>query len=178
MPTLSNVLSTSDLPAPELHAARLDGEVIPALAGFAVVDEPHGPGRRLGAALAGRSRRIIAELGTAVWVWGLRTHPPQPLEVCVDLAARARLRFDPTATLREVMIDPDEVATFDGRRVTTPLRTLLDLARLGDLDADVARGLAGLGGFGLEACRAGLERRRNLPGKRLAMQRLESCLGA
>lgn len=176
MPSLPNVLSVVDLPSPELQAARLDGEVTPARSGFAVVDEPEGPGRRLGAVLAGRSRRIIAELDTAVWVWGLRSEPPHPLEVCVDLAARARLLFDPAVTLREVMIDPDEVATFDGRRVTTPLRTLLDLVRLRDVDPGLARSLADLGRFDLAMCLAGLDRRRNLPGKRVAAVRLRAVL--
>lgn len=177
MSTLPNVLSPAELPSPELQAARLDGELVPACTGFAVIDEPEVPGRRLGAVLAGRSRRIIAGFDTAVWVWGLADAPPHPLELCVDLGARARLLFDPGATIREVAIDPDEVAAFDGRRVTTPLRTLTDLARSRELDHGVARSLARLGGLDLDACLRALDRRRNLPGKRIAITRLRAALG-
>jgi hypothetical protein len=70
-----------------------------------------------------------------------------------------------------------------GLSVTTPLRTALDFARTGDNFSEdtreIVRGLASLGrGFGFDDCVAAVKLRRNLPNKRVALDRLNSALGA
>ena len=63
-----------------------------------------------------------------------------------------------------------------GRRVTTPVRTAVELARarerFGENDAEAVRELGRIGGFGLEECLALMNARRNLPAKRRAAERL------
>lgn len=177
---LPEALSAADLPLPELHAARLDGELYPLAAGFCPVDARDHARTRAGAALAGRSTRLIAELGTAAWVWGATDGPPAVLEFCTRLDARARLSPTPLAVVRELVLDPDDVVDL-GARVTSPLRTAVDLARfrpvLHPVDADAILRLAALGGFGPAQTVELLDRRRNLHGKRRAKERLAAVFG-
>jgi hypothetical protein len=83
--------------------------------------------------------------------------------------------------VREVVVTPEDLATLDGRRVTTPFRTVVDLARsrteFGSAEAAMVRALASLGGFGFAECHAAIEARRNLPAKRRALERLADALG-
>jgi hypothetical protein len=180
MASLPRVLGLDDLPLAERMAARLDGELY-ALAGVhCPVDEVETPALRLAAVLAGRSDRYIAELGTAAWVWGAAAIPPERLELCVDLRARARPTQARHASVREVVVDDGEVRVLEGGRVTSPLRTAVDLARAREPftegDAQLVRQLAVLGGFGVPQCLALMDLRRNLPGKRRAAERLMGAL--
>jgi len=177
---LSPVLSPRDLPLAELTAARLDGELYSLVDAFCPVDELETPALRARALLSGRSPRLIAELGTAAWVWGAMPVVPTAHEFCADLAARARLAPSSGVVVRELVLDPDDVVEFAGARVTTPLRTAVDLARFragfAEGDADVVRALASIGRFDVDDCLALMERRRNLPAKRRAAQRLTAAL--
>jgi hypothetical protein len=60
--------------------------------------------------------------------------------------------------------------------VTNPLRTLVDIARFSSTfsvaEYEICAGLAALGGISLEDCVTALDRRRNLPNKRVARKRL------
>ena len=177
---LGHVLPADDLPLAERMAARLDGELFLLAGVHCPVDQVETPALRLAAVLAGRSARYIAELGTAAWVWGADPVPPRTVELCVDLRARARPARARHASVREVVLDVGEVRELDGGRVTSPLRTAVDLARarepFTDSDAAQVRALAALDGFGLAQCIALMDARRNLPAKRRAAERLESAL--
>jgi hypothetical protein len=181
MPALPPVLDARDLPLPERMAAALDAELYPLGDAHCPIDEIETPALRLAAVLAGRPHRLIAELGTAAWVWGAMPGAPVPVELCVDLRARARPVAARHASVREVVLTDDEVRSFGGRRVTTPLRTAIDLARarerFGDDDRQTVRELARVGGFDLADAIAAMDARRNLPGKRRAVARLASALG-
>ncbi len=161
-------------------AARLDGELFAYGDGHSPIDEVDGPALRLQAVLGARPQRLIAELATAAWVWGARDLPPPRLEFCVDLQARARPAPTALAAVREVVLLPGDVVALGGRRVTIPLRTAVDLARMRDVfsagDRDAVRRLAELGTFGLTDCAAFMDRSRNLPAKRRALERLAECL--
>ena len=174
------VLHEAELPLPERMAARLDGELFAFGDGHCAIDEVEGPALRLRAVLGARPPRLIAELGTAAWVWGAREWLAPRLEFCVDLRARARPTAAPSTTVREVVLDADDLATFGPHRVTTPLRTAVDLARarheFGPDDREAVRRLADLAGFDLASCRATMDRGRNLPAKRRALDRLGECL--
>jgi hypothetical protein len=161
-------------------AARLDGELFPLAAGHCPVDAVETPALRLAAALAGRPERYIAELGTAAWVWGARLDPPDTLELCVQSGARSRPASAPHVTVRELGLTEQEVCRLDGRGVTSPVRTAVDLARSRDvfspIDADSVRELSRVGRFDLADCLAAMETRRNLPDKRRAAERLRDAL--
>ena len=169
---MSSVLSLHDLPWAELQAARLDGELYAVDECFCPIDEPGGRRQRALALSAIVPRRLIVELHSAAWVWGATDRPPARHRLCADITARSRPPIG-TAILREVVVDPGDVEMLGRLRIATPLRTAVDLARLDTVDMTIIDRLFTLGGFDLDACRALIERRRNLPDKRRAIDRLE-----
>lgn len=173
---LPSVLTALDLPLPELRAALLDGELFGLDDAFTPIDEVESPRHRARAAHAGLPHRLIAEQHTAAWIWGAAP-PPSRHEFCVAIAARARVSGDGAHAVREVVIEPNEIELFDGLQVTTPLRTALDLARFsvrfGQPEVQAIGWLMLHHGFDLGDCRDELDRRRNLPRKRLAHARLD-----
>jgi len=181
MARLAPVLHAGDLPLAELCAARLDGELVGIDEAFAPIDAAPGPTQR--ACAAGRfwPQRLIAERVTAAWIWGARDEPPARHQLCASKDARARPAVPARSAVREVVIAPDEFALLGAVRVTTPLRTVVDLARFAEpfapSDAETVRLLADLGGLQLVDVRRALDRRRNLPAKNLAWSRLRSALG-
>lgn len=178
MASLAPVLRVGDLPLAELCAARLDGELVGVDACFIPIDVAAGPPVRAGALVGIWPTRLIAEQRTAAWVWGAATDPPARHQLCASVGARARASAPERCVVREVVIDSDEVVTVAGVRVTAPLRTLIDLARFGEPYDErqllVVRSLMTIAGVGLDQCRAALDRRRNLPGKKLAWARLQA----
>jgi len=177
---LATVLTTLDLPAAELGGMRLDGEVYPLAEAWCSIDVLETPAHRARAVRGLRSERLIAELGTAAWVWGATPVLPRLVEFCVDLGARARLHLSPLVRVRELVLDPGDRVELGGGAVTSRLRTAVDLARfrdeLSDEDARSIAELARQGGFGLDDCRELMDRRRNLPEKRRALNRLSALL--
>ncbi|CAN5307376.1 hypothetical protein BH11ACT2_BH11ACT2_07430 [soil metagenome] len=178
MSRLAAVLTPADLPLAELHAARLDGELFAVDSCFAPIDEPELPRLRADAIAAVWPDRIIAEQRSAAWVYGVLPTPPVQHELCADLSARARPSNRGQARVREVVIDPSEVVRIGRLDVTSPLRTVLDLARFsetfGQIEQKVCRDLMVLGGLTIDDCRSALALRRNLPGKRQAVERLRA----
>lgn len=173
---LGTVLSTRDLPLAELSSARLDGELF-ALGDFwCSIDEIEGPSCRALAAGMLVPTRAIAERMSAAWIYGL---VPEPLrhQFCVDLGARAHVPPSPRLQLREVRCAPEETRTIAGVRVTSPLRTVVDLARWApDHPVDCVPLLAALlryGGFTDAASAIHLCRRHNVPNKKIALRRLD-----
>ena len=181
---LPSVLTTRDLPAAELGGMRLDGEVYALAEGWCAIDKLESPAHRVRAVRGERSERLIAELGTAAWVWGATPVLPRLVEFCVDLDARARLHVSPLVRVRELVLDPGDRVELGGGpgggAVTSRVRTAVDLARFREpLSPDDARAIVELarhGGFGLAECRELLNRRRNLPEKRRALSRLAELL--
>ncbi|MES2170071.1 MAG: type IV toxin-antitoxin system AbiEi family antitoxin [Actinomycetota bacterium] len=172
---LPAVLSTHDLPSAELQAARLDGELFAIDECFSPIDEIEQRRHRAASLAAIVPDRLIAEQHSAAWVHGALLHAPARHEFCADTRARVRpagARF----ALREVVIDDSDLMELGGMSVTTPLRTVLDLARFssefGEAERQVTRALMVCGRFGFIDCVSALDRRRNLPGKRQAIARL------
>lgn len=177
-PRLPPVLSPADLPLAELLAARLDGELFGVGAAFAPVDEVERPLHRA-ASLAGTNPRLIAEQRTAAWIWGALPDPPTRHEFCSTLSERVAHPTSRWLAVREVVLDADDLAVLAGRQVTTPLRTCVDLARFspsfGEQERSIVRGLSSAHAFGMSELRRLLDRRRNLPHKALATERLSTC---
>ena len=176
---LPPVLSSTDLPLAELLAARLDGELFRVDDCFCPVDEVEQPSHRARALGAGMSDRLIAEQRSAAWVWGALERPPQPHQLCSAMGARVRPPGAGWVTSREVVIEPWEIVTLAGVLVTTPLRTAVDLARsslsFGEPEARMVRWLMVHHDFTVRDCLDDMSRRRNLPNKRQATDRLSRC---
>jgi hypothetical protein len=173
---LSAVLSARDLPAVELQAARLDGELMMIGDCFSPIDEIEGRRHRIAALAAVLPPRLIVERRTAAWVHGAIPYPPSRHELCAPTTERSRPISPVRFTLREVVVDASDVDEIDGVRVTSPLRTVIDLARFSPASDDTLQrtiaALLVLGGNTAEDCRLMLDRRRNLPGKRQAYERI------
>jgi hypothetical protein len=180
MTRLSPVLSAHDLPMAELCAARLDGELFRLDGCFCPIDEPQVSALRGAALAAVVPDRVIAEQRSAAWVWGAIDQPPTRHELCASSGARVRPPASLRVAVREVVIDELSIAEIGGMRVTTPLRTVVDLARFSTTFGDVERAmvltLMMLGEFGVEACEADINGRRNLPNKKIAIARLRASV--
>jgi hypothetical protein len=173
---LPAVLSESDFDVAELSALVLTGEVYRVGECVSPADVVPAPQHRAAALRAVLPEKLIAEQRTAAWVWGALFVAPHRYDVCADAGRRSRV-MDPTRfTLREVVITEDEMVDFDGMKVTTPMRTAIDIARFsadfGDGDADIiARLMLGFN-FDARMCVGVMDGRRNLPNKRVATARL------
>lgn len=173
---LSPVLASSDLSDAELQALRLDGEVYGLAGAYCLIGELETPRHRAHAVLGGRSDRLIAELGTAAWIWGAAPESPR-LEFAVAPEARARLAPGGHVSVREIVYADGDVTQLDGCRVTTPLRTAVDLARFTEpFASDTVTRLAAIAGFALDDCLALLQSRSGIPSKRRAARNLRSSL--
>ncbi len=181
MSHLPAVLFHADLPEAELHAAKLDGEVYRVDQCFSPIDEiEQGSQRALALVLATPfPHRLIAEQRSAAWIFGALSDPPLRHQFCADISARVRPVGLDAITIREVVIDRGDLVNFAGLLVTTPLRTVVDLARTSpefdDADFRAVIGLMRIGGFGVDDCREFADRRRNLPNKRLALERINEA---
>lgn len=122
------VLTVNDLPLAELHGARLDGQVFQIVDAWCVIDEIDGCSNRAIAASRLVPPRAIAEQLTAAWIYGAAPEPRRH-QFCVLIGARTTALRSPRVHVREIVRSPDDVRTISGVRVTTPLRTAVDLAR-------------------------------------------------
>ncbi|CAN5185124.1 hypothetical protein BH09ACT3_BH09ACT3_02640 [soil metagenome] len=177
---LNSVLSSIDLPTAELDAARLDGELFRIDGCFAPIDEPDRAALRAGSLAARFSPRLIAEQRSAAWVLGVLDAPPRTHQLCAALDSRVRPADLSGIEVREVVIEETDLLSVGGFRITSVLRTVIDLARFsptfGSDEMGTVRGLAELGAHCLADYVAQMERRRNLPGKRRAIERLRLAL--
>ncbi len=179
MSRLSPILSVTDFPRPELDALRLDGETFRVADCAASIDEVPSPTLRAAALAAELPPRLIAEQHTAAWVWGAVIDAPRPHRVCADIGARARPAPSLQLVVREVVLMRDDVAHLGGAAVTTPIRTAIDLARFaapwGSAEIGIVSRLMAIGSFDAADCARSMNQRRNLPGKRVALERIAQC---
>ncbi|HYI32165.1 MAG TPA: hypothetical protein VEX88_01745 [Glaciibacter sp.] len=130
---LGTLLTGRDLPVAELCCARLDGELVAVGEGWSPVDLPVGEAVRAQAAALLVPPRVIAERMTAAWIFGLVPEPTRH-HFCVDARTRAHVPPSSRIQLREVNCTTDDTLTLGGLQVTTPLRTVSDLARHGAVE--------------------------------------------
>jgi hypothetical protein len=173
---LPAVLSPDDFPPAELTGIVLDGDAYRLDSCVAPIDEIPEPVLRARALAAELMPRLIVEQHTAAWIWGALTTAPSVLEVCSDSTARVRPPLGTRLCVREVVIQHEDVANLGGITVTTPLRTAIDLARFvvewSPADELAVAELMRFGGFTAIDCARVMNRRRNLPNKRVALMRL------
>lgn len=134
MTRLGSVLDPAEFSPAESSALRLDGELFPLGDALVTVDALDSPALRARAALGGHPRRLIAELDTAAWIWGARDSLPARREFAATIDGRVRLAPGAPDRVRQVVVPDDDLADLDGVRVTTPVRTAVELARLRDDD--------------------------------------------
>ncbi len=179
MSRLPSVLFHSDLPQAELHAAKLDGELYRVDQCFSPIDEIESRLLRARALLLTIPPRLIVEQRSAAWVYGAAGLPTRH-QFCADITARVRPATLVALSVREVVIDDEDLERIAGLAVTTPVRTVVDLARnsltFDDEELAVIGSLMRIDRFGLDECRAVLDRRRNLPHKTLAVERIREAV--
>jgi hypothetical protein len=124
------LLDSGLFPDAELSALRLDGDCFPVGPAAVPADSAVDAAVRA-AVLAGEAARygLVAADRAAAWVHGAISRPPNPVRFSVDLAAGVRTRTPPVPP-REVRFQRCDLTVIAGLRLTTPLRTALDLARL------------------------------------------------
>jgi hypothetical protein len=161
-------------------ALVLDGEAFRVDECVAPVDQIPGQILRASALAAELPPRLIAEQHTAAWIWGVLATAPARHEVCADITARIRPAPHSRLSVREVVVLHEDVAVLAGLTVTTPMRTAIDLARFvaewDDEEARIVSELLALGECSVLDCARVMNRKRNLPGKRLALARLSGCV--
>ena len=130
------VLTRLDFPVAELSALRLDGEAFALDEAVIAVDEPELAVNRAIALRGLLSERMVAELDTALWVHGCRPWPPLVHTASVRRDVRGRLLSTPRVSLRETTVPDDEVVELAGIRLTSPPRTVVDVALLDEVTAE------------------------------------------
>lgn len=175
---ITPVLTAALLPAAELSAARLDGELFAVDESWVCADEPDRPELRARAlaALLPRSAaagRLVMMGLTAAWLHGATDAPPWRHEVCSRHEARASLRLPQRFLLHELSVDDAEECRIGGLRVTTPARTAFDVGRrepYGAAEAAALTALVARYGIRPESATGGI--RGSLPGARRAHDRV------
>ncbi len=176
-PSSPILLPSARLSASELRSAALDGELVPVGEGFVPIDAPLTAYARA-ASLAPLliDERVVVSDRSAAWVWGWGS-APGAVTTCVAITARIPSPDRRRLRAREVVIDDDERRMLGSVAVTTPLRTVLDLARH-DLHDDVVALLAAgivAHGFTPDGLESALARRRSLSFVRPARARLAAA---
>ncbi|MWV49759.1 hypothetical protein GRS96_10795 [Rathayibacter sp. VKM Ac-2803] len=180
MTRLPSVLLPGHLPLAELCAARLDGELIAIDEGYLVADLPLGPAERAAALLAVLPRGTVADRRSAAWIHGATIDPPRIHSASIDRRNRLHPPVLSRVRYHEVRLTDADVLVIGGCLVTTPERTLIDLARTrGECDDALLRALAAATGTSLPEL---LERLRpgagpTVAGRRIAEDRLRTALG-
>ncbi|MGK9147017.1 hypothetical protein KXS11_05230 [Plantibacter flavus] len=164
-------LQPPQLSIAEFAAARLDGEVFAYEDGYCSVDEPDTVRLRRDvlANLPGLRRATIAEM-SAAWLYGAVLLAPRIHTGYV--AATGRSANSPRLRLRQVGLRTDDTEDCGGLQVTTPTRTVADLARRTGSDAGPAlEAIRGLFVLGLSSPREVItwvdDRRRVIGGSRI-----------
>jgi hypothetical protein len=180
------LLGLDDLPLAELHAARLDGDLVAVAQLFAPTDVARSVDWRGARELRARAlaprvpRGLVVELRTAAWVHGAWPVPPLPIDVCVRSDHRVRAESTVLRSVRQAVLGAHDFDKIGDLLVTTPLRTALDLLRLPAVfDRRDARCVTTLlimpsrdGPPGVSGCDAALRGSPHLPHKRRALERL------
>jgi hypothetical protein len=177
-------LPSAALSIAELSAARLDGDVYGLDDDYLSVAEPEC--RRLRARTLAHHLPpgVVLERSSALWVYGVLTRPPVPSQICI--AGHRTIRVSTPGdfaigdfVLREVVLHDGDVVTLGDVQVTSPMRTVIDLARTEVFGRHSVRQLAEL--MCLERLTFDdIEQRlrvpRNLPHKNVAIRRVRLAL--
>lgn len=116
------------LALPELSAARLDGHVVEMGEGYIPADLVEGPDVRAASLASLLPRDTSASGPTAAWIHGAGDRPPSRHHVHRAVAHRLRPPQDARIVFHDVFVPASDRTLAGGVSVTTPVRTLCDLA--------------------------------------------------
>ncbi|WP_052226684.1 hypothetical protein [Microbacterium mangrovi] len=148
----------------ELSAARIDGHVVEVGDAYIPADAAETPALRAASVSGAVPRGCAATHLTAAWIHG--AVPAPPVRHAVQRTQTGRRRLDQSARVayRDTLIGSEDLITLGGVAVTTPTRTLADLARCSDPDSrDAARALVAAGAADPDAARRWLWLHASLP---------------
>ncbi|MFT4231136.1 MAG: type IV toxin-antitoxin system AbiEi family antitoxin [Microbacterium sp.] len=163
----------------ELSAARLDGHLVELGEGFVPADAVETPALRAASLAPLVDDRLAATHLSAAWVHGAVDEPPAQHAVQRAVGHRIRPVVDHRVVYRDVQLDARDVVRIGGVLVTTPVRTLADLARQsasGPDGAQVAEAISRLAAHA-GAAREGIARLAQqdaVPGKPHALELLRA----
>jgi hypothetical protein len=179
---LPRLLDPAVLPLAELHAARLDGDLYRVGDAFATLDTPDTAELRAAAFRLSAPRAAVADRLTAAWIHGARAGPPSTMQVCVDSAHRVSATTLYGLDVRQCILARGDVVRLGDARVTSPLRTVVDLLRtVSRLTPDIVvelLALLELSGADAATCREHIRRQDRVPGTRQALARLAALESA
>ena len=116
----------------ELSAACLDGLLVPLGEGFMPADAAETPWMRARSLLPLLGDRWAAVRASAAWIHGAVSEEPTPHHLQRAGPTRARARSDARTVFHDVRLEPVDVCVVAGVHVSSPGRTLVDLARSDD----------------------------------------------
>ncbi len=167
------------LSLPELTAARLDGHVVEVGDGYMPADTVEGADARATSIAHLVPARTAACRATAAWVLGAGDRPPTVHHV--RRAGPHRVRMEPTARVvhHDAAAPADGILFIAGVAVTSPLTTAVELVFAALRHPQDERWLRALlqvsPGLGAQT-RARLQALPRMPGRRMAIDRLELLL--
>jgi len=154
----------------ELIAASLDGDLVRLGEGYVPADTVETAALRAASLAPLVGDDAAATHASAAWVLGGCGEPPARHSIQRIVAHRTRHRLDSRYVYRDPRIEADDLVRLGGVAVTTPARTIADLARDEDPDADaLIAGLVRVHDGSLTAAFAWFAARGKLPGKRSAL---------
>ncbi|WP_345802548.1 type IV toxin-antitoxin system AbiEi family antitoxin [Microbacterium sp. AZCO] len=158
------------LSSAELSAARLDGDVVELGEAYIPADAVETMGLRAGSLAGILGDQLAATHLSAAWVHGALDEPPARHTVQRAVPWRLHQVVGRRIVYRDPSVPSEDLWRMGGVLVTTPRRTLADLARVPDDEyAEAARRLADVTpGLALDAA-AWFEERGPVPHKRTAV---------
>ena len=113
----------------ELSAARLDGDVVEIGEGYMPADAIESTATRAASLRSICGTRLVVGSWSAAWVYGALTDPPARHTVMRGAAHRIGNLIDRRAIFHDVGVEQTDVTDVAGVLVTSPLRTVIDVAR-------------------------------------------------
>lgn len=114
----------------ELSAARLDGDVVEIGEGYMPADAVESTATRAASLRSLCGTRLVVGSWSAAWVYGALHDPPSRHSIMRGAAHRVGNLIDRRAIFHDVGIEDRDVSDVEGVLVTSPLRTVIDVARL------------------------------------------------
>ena len=162
------------LSAAELSAACLDGHLVELGDAYIPADAVETAALRAGSLRGTLGDTLAATHLTAAWIHGALHDPPARHTVQRAVSRRIHHVLDQRLVYRDPAVGRDDLVVLGDVRVTSPVRTLADLARVADDTHERAARLLSADTDGLaEAALAWLDDHGALPHKRRARELLE-----
>lgn len=176
---LGPLIDTDDLPLAELCALRLAGEAFCVDDRLRPIDLPDTAELRAAVFAALAPSGVVADAVSALWIYGIRSDAPARHSACVGLDAPFGSPYAERMHIRQVGLAATDVVRIGPASVLSPLRTLLDLARLSPAwSADqsaAAAALIAIGRLDADAWTNRLNNPRHLPYKQRAFTRIAAA---